>query len=183
MTIRFFILQAHYRSTLDFGNEALIASKKGLDRLMSAFRQLDRIEPKADGKIDVSFAEDLKTKCYAAMDDDLNSPIVISHLFDACRTINTAADKKESFTPEGLEALRRVLHTFCFDILGLSVEENGNALREEAFAGAVDLLLNVRSKAKANKDWTTSDEIRDRLAELGFAVKDTKDGFTWNLDK
>lgn len=183
MTIRFFILQAHYRSTLDFGNEALIASKKGLDRLMSAFRQLDRIEPKADGKIDVSFAEDLKTKCYAAMDDDLNSPIVISHLFDACRTINTAADKKESFTSEGLEALRRVLHTFCFDILGLSVEENGNALREEAFAGAVDLLLNVRSKAKANKDWTTSDEIRDRLAELGFAVKDTKDGFTWNLDK
>ncbi len=183
MTIRFFILQAHYRSTLDFGNEALIASKKGLDRLMDAVRQLDRIEPQADGKLDKAFADELETKCYAAMDDDLNSPIVISYLFDACRTVNTVADKKESITAEGLEALKRVFHTFCFDILGLCGEEGGNAEREEAFAGAMDLLLDVRAKAKANKDWTTSDQIRDRLAELGFAVKDTKEGATWKLDK
>ena len=183
MTIRFFILQAHYRSTLDFGNEALIASKKGLDRLMDAVRQLDRIEPQADGKLDKAFADELETKCYAAMDDDLNSPIVISYLFDACRTVNTVADKKESITAEGLEALKRVFHTFCFDILGLCGEEGGNAEREEAFAGAMDLLLDVRAKAKANKDWATSDQIRDRLAELGFAVKDTKEGATWKLDK
>ena len=183
MTIRFFILQAHYRSTLDFGNEALIASKKGLDRLMDAVQQLERIEPQTGGNVDKNFADELETKCYAAMDDDLNSPIVISYLFDACRTINTVADKKESITPEGLEALKRVFHTFCFDILGLSAEESGNAEREEAFAGAMDLLLDVRAKAKANKDWATSDQIRDRLAELGFAVKDTKDGATWKLDK
>ena len=183
MTIRFFILQAHYRSTLDFGNEALSASKKGLDRLMDAVRQLDRIEPQADGKLDKAFADELETKCYAAMDDDLNSPIVISYLFDACRTVNTVADKKESITAEGLEALKRVFHTFCFDILGLCGEEGGNAEREEAFAGAMDLLLDVRAKAKANKDWATSDQIRDRLAELGFAVKDTKEGATWKLDK
>lgn len=183
MTIRFFILQAHYRSTLDFGNEALIASKKGLDRLMDAVQQLERIEPQTGGNVDKNFADELETKCYAAMDDDLNSPIVISYLFDACRTINTVADKKETITPEGLEALKRVFHTFCFDILGLCSEEGGNAEREEAFAGAMDLLLDVRAKAKANKDWATSDQIRDRLAELGFAVKDTKEGATWKLDK
>ena len=183
MTIRFFILQAHYRSTLDFGNEALIASKKGLDRLMDAVQQLERIEPQTGGNVDKNFADELETKCYAAMDDDLNSPIVVSYLFDACRTINTVADKKETITPEGLEALKRVFHTFCFDILGLSAEESGNAEREEAFAGAMDLLLDVRAKAKANKDWATSDQIRDRLAELGFAVKDTKEGATWKLDK
>lgn len=183
MTIRFFILQAHYRSTLDFGNEALIASKKGLDRLMDVVQQLERIEPQTGGNVDKNFADELETKCYAAMDDDLNSPIVISYLFDACRTINTVADKKETITPEGLEALKRVFHTFCFEILGLSAEESGNAEREEAFAGAMDLLLDVRAKAKANKDWVTSDQIRDRLAELGFAVKDTKDGATWKLDK
>ena len=124
MTIRFFILQAHYRSTLDFGNEALIASKKGLDRLMDAVQQLERIEPQTGGNVDKNFADELETKCYAAMDDDLNSPIVISYLFDACRTINTVADKKETITPEGLEALKRVFHTFCFDILGLSAEES-----------------------------------------------------------
>ncbi len=183
MTIRFFILQAHYRSTVDFSNEALQASKKGLDRLMEAIAQLDRIEASAGGELTAAYAEELEKKCYAALDDDFNTPIVISHLFDACRTVNQLADKKQSITPEGLEALRKVFHTFAFDILGLQAEATGNAEREAAFAAAIDLLLDIRQQAKAAKDWATSDKVRDQLAALGFEVKDTKEGATWRLNK
>ena len=184
MTIRFFILQAHYRSTVDFSNEALQASKKGFDRLMDATAQLGRIEPAANGTLTAAYAEELETKCYEAMDDDFNSPIVISHLFDAARTINSLADKKQTVTPEGLERLRGVFHTFVFDILGLVSESaGGNAQREEAYGHAVDLLLQLRAKAKAAKDWATSDQIRDELAAYGFEVKDTKDGASWKLYK
>lgn len=183
MTIRFFILQAHYRSTVDFSNEALQASKKGLDRLMDAIAQLERIEAAANGTLTEAYAQEVETKCYEALDDDFNSPIVISHLFDACRTVNQLADKKQTITPEGLEALKKVFHTFTFDILGLQAEESGNAEREKSFGQAIDLLLELRAKAKAAKDWATSDQIRDRLAEFGFEVKDTKDGATWKLTK
>ena len=183
MTIRFFILQAHYRSTVDFSNEALQASAKGLERLMEGIKQLERIEPQATGTVGKEFAEKLSADCYAALDDDFNSPIAISHLFDACRTINQLADKKASITPEGLEALKAAFSTFCFDILGLASEGGGNAGREEAFGQAIDLLLNIRAQAKANKDWTTSDRIRNELSALGFEVKDTKDGATWRLNK
>lgn len=183
MTIRFFILQAHYRSTVDFSNEALQASKKGLDRLMDAIAALDRIEATANGVLGEEFAAELEAKCYAALDDDLNSPIVISHLFDATRTVNQLADRQQTITPEGLEALRRVFRTFAFDILGLQPEESGNAEREKSFGQAIDLLLELRAKAKAAKDWATSDQIRDRLAALGFEVKDTKEGATWKLNK
>ncbi len=185
MTIRFFILQAHYRSTVDFSNDALQASKKGLDRLMEAYAQLSRIEA-AQGNTDITpdFAAELEKKCYAALDDDLNSPIVISHLFDACRVINQLADKKQTISAEALEALRKVFETFTFDILGLSAEAgSGNAEREEAFGKAIDLLLEMRAKAKAAKDWATSDQIRDELAAFGFEIKDTKDGATWRLNK
>ena len=183
MTIRFFILQAHYRSTVDFSNEALQASQKGLERLMEAFAQIERVQPTEGGTLTEAYAEELKQKCYEALDDDFNSPIVISHLFDACRTINQLADKKASITPEGLEALKAAFSTFCFDILGLASEANGNAGREEAFGQAIDLLLNIRAQAKANKDWATSDRIRNELSALGFEVKDTKDGATWRLNK
>ncbi|MDY4059610.1 MAG: cysteine--tRNA ligase [Alloprevotella sp.] len=183
MTIRFFILQAHYRSTVDFSNEALQASQKGLDRLMDAIAALDRIEATATGVLGEEFAAELEAKCYAALDDDLNSPIVISHLFDATRTVNQLADRQQTITPEGLEALRRVFRTFAFDILGLQPEESGNAEREKSFGQAIDLLLELRAKAKAAKDWATSDQIRDRLAALGFEVKDTKEGATWKLNK
>ncbi len=184
MTIRFFILQAQYRSTVDFSNEALQASKKGFDRLMDAVAQLNRIEPVANGKLTEEYANELQTKCYEAMDDDFNSPIVISHLFEACRIINQLVDKKETITPAGLEALKQVVNTFVFDILGLKSEaEGGNAQREEAFGHAIDLLLQLRAKAKAAKDWATSDQIRDELAAYGFEVKDTKEGATWKLNK
>ena len=183
MTVRFFILQAHYRSTVDFGNEALQASEKGLSRLMEGLANLGRIEPSAQGTVGTDFAEKLEKDCYAAMDDDLNSPIVISHLFDACRTINSIVDHKVTITPEGLEQLTRVFRTFVLDILGLKEEAGSGTAREEAFGAVVDMLLEQRAKAKANKDWATSDLIRDRLAALGFEVKDTKDGFSWKLNK
>ena len=183
MTIRFFILQAHYRSTVDFSNEALQASHKGLERLMEGMAQLERVQPEAGGKTDRGMADELAAKCYAALDDDFNSPIVISHLFEACRAINQMADRKLSITPDGLEALRATFRTFACDILGLQPEATGNAQREEAFGKSVDLLLDLRAKAKAAKDWATSDQIRDELAALGFEVKDTKEGATWRLDK
>ena len=183
MTIRFFILQAHYRSTVDFSNEALQASQKGLERLMEAFAQIERVEPTEGGALTEAYAEELTQKCYEALDDDFNSPIVISHLFDACRTINQLVDRKQTITPSGLAALRQTLNVFVHDILGLRTEAQGGSQREEAFSAAVDMLLELRAKAKAAKDWATSDAIRDRLAELGFEVKDTKEGATWRLAK
>ena len=183
MTIRFFILQAHYRSTVDFSNEALQASQKGLERLMEAFAQIERVEPTEGGALTEAYAEELTQKCYEALDDDFNSPIVISHLFDACRTINQLVDRKQTITPSGLEALRQTLNVFVHDILGLRTEAQGGSQREDAFGAAVDMLLELRAKAKAAKDWATSDAIRDRLAELGFEVKDTKEGATWRLAK
>lgn len=181
MTIRFFILQAHYRSTVDFSNEALQAAEKGLERLMEGVKNLERITPgKATTGIDVT---GLAEKCYDAMNDDLNTPIVISHLFDAIRMINTVLDKKATISADDLDELKRVFHLFVFDILGLKADAENNAAREEAYGKVVDMLLEQRMQAKANKDWATSDKIRDNLAALGFEVKDTKDGFTWKLNK
>ena len=181
MTIRFFILQAHYRSTVDFSNEALQAAEKGLERLMEGLKNLERITP---SKTTTGITPaGLREKCYEAMNDDLNTPIVISHLFDATRMINTVIDKKATISAEDLEELKSVFHLFVFDILGLKAEAENNAAREEAYGKVVDMLLEQRMQAKANKDWATSDKIRDSLAALGFEVKDTKDGFTWKLNK
>ena len=183
MTIRFFILQAHYRSTVDFSNEALKASRKGLERLIDGLTQLDRVHATPGGTLTADYAATLEQKCYDAMNDDFNTPIVISHLFEACHTVNQLADGKATVTAEGLDALRRVFNTFFSDILGLRTEQSGSGEREAAFGHAVDLLLQIRSQAKANKDWATSDKIRDELQALGFEVKDTKDGATWKLSK
>ena len=184
MTIRFFILQAHYRSTVDFSNEALQASEKGLARLMEGVANLKRIVPAdGEGSVGMAYVDELRTKCYEAMNDDLNSPIVISHLFDACRVINSVIDRKATIGREALEALADVFRTFAFDILGLKEEGGNEGAREEAFGKVVDMLLEQRMAAKANKDWATSDKIRDNLAALGFEVKDTKDGFTWRLNR
>ncbi len=180
MTIRFFILQAHYRSTVDFSNEALQASEKGLARLMDAYHHLMKLQPAATTSLEV---EGLREKCYEAMNDDLNSPIVISHLFDAARAINSAKDGKGTISAEDLKELQDVFHLFLFDILGM-VDESagaGNDTSREAFAKAVDLLLSIRQQAKANKDWATSDKIRNELTAIGFTIKDTKDGAEWKI--
>ena len=181
MTIRFFILQAHYRSTVDFGNEALQAAEKGLARLTEAVKGLERITPAKATTIEG--IKELRGKCYDAMNDDLNTPIVIAHLFDGARIINTILDKKATVTAEDLEELKSVFHLFMYEVLGLKEESANNEAREEAYGKVVDMLLEQRMKAKANKDWATSDKIRDELAALGFEVKDTKDGFTWRLNK
>ncbi|MCR5314444.1 MAG: cysteine--tRNA ligase [Bacteroidaceae bacterium] len=186
MTIRFFILQAHYRSTVDFSNDALISAEKGLERLMDAHKALKTIQPTNEGTVDMAFVDDLRKKCYEALNDDFNTPIVISNLFDATRVINQIVDKKATITAAVLEELTKVFELFTFDLLGLKSSvsgQNGGAAREEAFGKVVDMLLEQRMKAKANKDWATSDMIRDQLAALGFEVKDTKDGFTWKLNK
>jgi len=180
MTIRFFILQAHYRSTVDFSNEALQASEKGLARLMDAYHHLMKLQPAATTSVEV---KGLREKCYEAMNDDLNSPIVISHLFDAARAINSAKDGKGTISAEDLKELQGVFHLFLFDILGM-VDESagaGNDTSREAFAKAVDLLLSIRQQAKANKDWATSDKIRNELTAIGFTIKDTKDGAEWKI--
>ena len=180
MTIRFFILQAHYRSTVDFSNDALQAAEKGLERLMDAVNVLEKIQPSATTSVQI---DDLREKCYDAMDDDLNTPIVIAHLFDASRIINQLADGKATITADDLATLKETFHTFCFDILGLQEDHTANAGREEAFAGAVNLLLAERQEAKANKDWATSDRIRNELSALGFEIKDGKNGAEWKLNK
>ena len=180
MTIRFFILQAHYRSTVDFSNEALQASEKGLARLMDAYHHLMKLQPAATTSLEV---KGLREKCYEAMNDDLNSPIVISHLFDAARAINSAKDGKGTISAEDLKELQDVFHLFLFDILGMVNESAGagNDTSREAFSKAVDLLLSIRQQAKANKDWATSDKIRNELTAIGFTIKDTKDGAEWKI--
>ena len=184
MTIRFFILQAHYRSTVDFSNDALQAAEKGLARLIYAYTALGAIQSEKQGSVGMDFVDDLRQKCYDALNDDFNTPIVISHLFDATRTINSIVDKKATIAADVLEALKGVFQTFAFELLGLKNEVGAdNSAREEAFGKVVDMLLEQRVKAKANKDWATSDLIRDNLAALGFEVKDTKDGFSWKLNK
>jgi cysteinyl-tRNA synthetase len=185
MTIRFFILQAHYRSTVDFSNDALISAEKGLERLMDAHKALKSIQPTADGTVSMDYVDNLRQQCYEALNDDFNTPIVISHLFDATRIINQIVDKKATITLEVLNALTQTFELFAFDLLGLKVAigNGGSEAREEAYGKVVDMLLEQRMKAKANKDWATSDMIRDQLAALGFEVKDTKDGFTWKLNK
>lgn len=183
MTIRFFILQAHYRSTVDFSNEALQAAEKGLERLLDGWTLLQNITPAATSTIDIDVKK-LRESCYDAMNDDLNSPIVISHLFDACRVLNIVNDKKATISKEDLEHLKETFQLFAFDILGLKTEVgNDNSGREEAFGKVVDMLLEQRILAKQNKDWATSDKIRNELTALGFEVKDTKDGFSWKLNK
>ncbi len=182
MTIRFFILQAHYRSTVDFSNEALGAAEKGLERLTEAVKALEHIAPAAQ-TAGVEGVKELRGKCYEALNDDLNTPIAIAYLFDAARMVNTVSDKKATLSAEDLEELKTVFHLFLYDILGLKEENTHNAAREEAYSKVVDMLLEQRIKAKADKDWATSDRIRNEMTALGFEIKDTKEGFTWKLNK
>ena len=176
MTIRFFILQAHYRSTVDFSNEALVAAEKGYARLMQAYKTLGRLQPSKSSSVDVSGYRQL---CYDAMNDDLNTPIVISHLFDMAKVINTVNDKKATLTQADIDELKGVMDTFLFDVMGLRDESatDNSALLD----GLMKMILDVRATAKANKDWATSDHIRDELASLGVTVKDGKDGATWEI--
>lgn len=182
MTIRFFILQAHYRSTVDFSNEALQASEKGLQRLMEAVETLEKITPSSETSKEIDI-KGLSAKCYEAMNDDLNTPIVIAQLFEGARIANTIIAGNATISVEDLKLMKEMFHLFCFDIMGLKEEKGSSDGREAAYGKVVDMLLEQRMKAKANKDWATSDEIRNTLTDLGFEIKDTKDGFEWKLNK
>ena len=185
MAIRFFILSAHYRGTVDFSNDALVASEKGLERLMNGLADLDRIQPQADCDAETKkVVKELRQKCYDAMNDDLATPLVISHLFEACSVVNKLLDHKATICQDCLEELKSTMRLFAFDILGLADEKAANnEAREEAYGKVVDMVLDLRSKARANKDWATCDQIRDALKAAGFEVKDTKDGCVWKLNK
>ncbi len=177
MTVRFFILQAHYRSTVDFSSTALEASEKGLSRLMEGYARLLKITASATSTVETA---GLRTKCEDAMNDDLNTPIVISHLFDALRAINLVHDGKETINATDLDELKSVFVEYIEGVLGL-ISETGDSAGNEAYKKAIDLLLTMRMDAKRNKDWATSDKIRNELTALGFEIKDTKDGFEWKI--
>ena len=183
MTIRFFILSAHYRSTVDFSDEALQAAQKGLERLLNAIADLERVTPGSECDSETKkMVEQLPERCLQAMNDDLATQLVIAQLFEACTTINKLTAHKATICPEYLEKLKATIHTFAFDLLGLRDDsrDDGNT-REAAFAKVMDMVLDLRAKAKAEKDWATSDKIRDSLAQAGFEVKDTPDGAVWKL--
>jgi cysteinyl-tRNA synthetase len=178
MTVRFFILQAHYRSTLDFSNDALQAAEKGLKRLMQAAKTLKNLQPSA--VIDSDAMKNIETECYAALSDDLNSPIAISQLFEAVRIINSVADKKDQINASDIEKLNNLFQNVAFDILGLRDEQSGSQI--ELLDNLVKMILDLRQQSKDKKDWATSDNIRNQLTELGVVVKDTKDGTDYSIN-
>jgi len=178
MTIRFFILQAHYRSQLDFGNEALQAAQKGFDKLMKAMLTIGKITPQSSSTVDIA---SLEKQCYDALNDDFNSPILIANLFEAVRIVNSAYDGKEKLTAEDISQLKSLFNTFVIEILGLEPEMDPNA-GGKVVEGLMKLILEIRANARANKDWATSDKIRDELAGINISVKDTKDGATWSIE-
>ncbi len=177
ITIRFFVLQAHYRSTVDFSNEALQAAEKGLNRLFAGMETLNQLKPSETSTVDVA---GLRNKCHEAMNDDFNSPIVIAHLFDAVRMINLVKDGKETITATDLELLKETFNAFVFDILGLKNEEQASSGSDELINGLMQTILDIRASAKLNKDWGTADKIRNDLQKLNIEVKDTKEGAVWS---
>lgn len=183
MTIRFFILSAHYRGTADFSSEALEAAEKGFARLMQGLKDLKRIQTAKGSTPETSkFIVELEQKLYDSMNDDMQTPIAISHLFEACHQVNLLVDRKIKISADDLETLSRIMHTFTEDILGLTTSSQaGDPAKDEAYGKVVDMVLQLRTKAKENKDWATSDKIRDDLTEAGFIIKDTPDGTVWEI--
>ena len=176
MTIRFFILQAQYRSTIDFGNEALQAAEKGFTKLMNAMDTLENLKHSDRSTYDIN---ELEKNCYDAMDDDFNTPILIAHLFDGVRIINSVKDGKESLTASDLSKMQKLFSDFVTDILGLisAKESGGNDLTDEV----MELVLKLRGNAKKNKDFSTADLIRDELEKAGIQIKDSREGSSWEI--
>ena len=178
MTVRFFILQAHYRSTVDFSNDALQAAEKGFEKLMNAGETLMKLKAGKESSVNM---DKLTSNCYKAMNDDLNSPVLISHLFEAVRIINSVNDGNEKITNDDLDNIKSLDNTFVIDILGLQEDKSIQANETSLTGDLIDLILNLRLDAKKNKDFATSDKIRDELTKKGVKIKDTKDGFEWEL--
>jgi len=175
--VRFFMMQAHYTSILDLSNDALLASEKGYHRLMEALDALSKLEP---GKASDFEVETWKQKCYDAMNDDFNTPILIANLFDAVKHINLIKEGQESISQADKDLLHQTMNAFVFDVLGLE-RKNESGADTEKLAGVVELLIQLRMDARANKDFATSDKIRDQLAALGIQLKDGKEGTTFSV--
>jgi cysteinyl-tRNA synthetase len=179
MAVRFFMMQTHYRSTLDFSNDALQASEKGYARLMNAIKLLDTLKT---GNTSTSNIAELKAKCYEAMNDDFNAPILVANLFEGARIINSVNDGKETITADDLAILKTTMQSFVFDVLGLK-SESSNTSKDKALQGVMEIILDIRKDVKAKKDFATSDKLRDDLAKNNITIKDTKDGATWSIQE
>lgn len=177
MTIRFFVLQAHYRSTLDFSNEALSAAEKGMKKLFEAQKNIDALPTSDKSSVDFSALFD---KCVEAMCDDFNTPMVIAHLFEITRLINLVADKKETITEADKQTLKENFAIVFNDILGMKNEQADNSMH--IVDSLMQVILSLRKEARANKDWAKSDMIRDELAKAGIVIKDGKDGASWTME-
>jgi cysteinyl-tRNA synthetase len=170
-------MQAHYTSILDMSNDALLASEKGFNKLMEAFNSLKSLQTSKTTDFDV---KGWKASCYAAMNDDFDTPILIAKLFDAVKHINLIKEGTESITETDKQELEQTLQNFVFDVLGLE-NKNSSDADTEKLGGVVELLIELRKAARENKDFATSDKIRDQLAELGIQLKDGKEGTTYSL--
>jgi cysteinyl-tRNA synthetase len=179
MAVRFFMMQTHYRSTLDFSNEALQASEKGYARLMASIKTLDNLKTSATSTSDIPA---LRQKCYEAMNDDFNAPILVANLFEGARIINSVNDGKETISASDLESLKKTMHEFTFDVLGLK-SESSNTSADTALQGVMDIILEIRKEAKAKKDFAASDKLRDELAKNKIVIKDTKEGVNWSIQE
>ena len=182
MTVRFFILQAHYRSTLDFSNEALQAAEKGLKRMLQASKDIKLLQTK-DGNVSEEIAK-LKENVYEALCDDLNTPIALSYLFEAVKIVNTVKDGKMEITSADKEILENLFINIVDGVLGITDEvasNEGSSTDTKILDGLINMVLEERKVAKANKDWAKSDKIRDNLKEIGVNIKDTKDGVEWSI--
>jgi len=174
---RFFMMQAHYSSILDLSNEALLASEKGYNRLMEAIGNLDKLEESKESSVNIT---EWKNKCYEAMNDDFNTPILMAHLFEAVKNINLIKDQKETITKADLEILAETIKAFTFDVLGLQSSEQTND-NTDKLTGVIELLIQLRKEAKENKNYALSDEIRDKLLEKGIQLKDSREGTTFTV--
>jgi cysteinyl-tRNA synthetase len=177
MTVRFFFLMGHYASTLDFSNEALQAAERGYKRMLAANQVISQIAPSATSDFDVA---KLRQDCFDAMNDDFNTPILISHLFDGVRVINSSKEGSIKLTAEDIALLQKTFTEFLFDVMGLAAEESGE--NSELTESLMQMIIRMRADAKTNKDYATSDKIRDLLAEIKVQIKDTKEGTQWSVE-
>jgi cysteinyl-tRNA synthetase len=174
MTVRFFILQTHYRSTLDFSNDALQAAEKGLNRLLNAYETISKLVP---GTTSTSDLRKVESDCYAAMNDDFNTAIVVANLFEVSRIINSVNAGTETLTADDIQLAGKIFDDFLFRVLGVKIEKTDTSTD---INGLMDLIIEIRSKAKSEKDFSTADTIRDTLTQLGISIKDGKDGTEWS---
>jgi len=175
--LRFFMMQAHYRSILDFSNDAILAAEKGFHRLLEAFNQLENL---VAGEVSSLNIKEWRQECYNAMNDDFNTPILVAQLFEGVRFVNLIKDGKEQLNKEDLQLLKTTLTSFIFDVLGLENKSEATADNDK-LEGVVEMLIQMRNEARANKNWAMSDEIRDQLLAIGIQLKDGKEGTTFTI--